>query len=112
MEKESKREENSTEDASKEESKEARKDITEKDVEQWFKQKFEGWGKDWNCKDSKKSRVHWSGAGGGAYFVAFIGALVYYIQTSVSFWDGVVGILKACVWPAFMVHGLLKFLGL
>lgn len=49
---------------------------------------------------------------GCLYFVGFIGAAVYYISTATGFWGGVVGLLKAIVWPAFLVHGLLKFLGL
>jgi hypothetical protein len=52
------------------------------------------------------------GAGGGAYGLAMIGAIVYYIQTATSFGDGVVGVLKALVWPAFLVHKLLQFLAM
>ena len=52
------------------------------------------------------------GMGGGAYFIGVIGAAVYFISGSVGFWGGVVGFLKALVWPAFVVYGLLKFLGL
>ena len=48
--------------------------------------------------------------GGGIYFFGFIGAMVYYIQTATSFWMGVLGFLKALVWPAFLVYELLKFL--
>jgi len=48
--------------------------------------------------------------GGGAYGLGIIGALVYYISTATSFWGGVVGVLKALVWPAFLVYELLKFL--
>lgn len=48
--------------------------------------------------------------GGAIYFFGLIGAAVYYIQTATSFWGGVVGILKALVWPAFLVYELLKFL--
>ena len=43
---------------------------------------------------------------GGAYFLGFIGATVYYIQQSATFGEGVVGVLKALVWPAFLVHKL------
>ncbi|MFA6027790.1 MAG: hypothetical protein WC752_02590 [Patescibacteria group bacterium] len=87
------------------------KDITEKDVEEWFRKKFsEEWGK--GCKKSKKETVYKNAGAGGLYCVGFIGAAVYYIQTATSFWDGVLGFLKACVWPAFLVHGLLKYLGL
>lgn len=57
---------------------------------------------------SSKSNV--SGTGGGIYGLAFLGALVYYIQISTSFWMGVVGVLKALVWPAFLVYDLLKFM--
>ena len=47
---------------------------------------------------------------GGGYFLGFIGALIYYISTATGFWDGVLGVLKALVWPAFLVFELLKFL--
>jgi len=50
------------------------------------------------------------GCGGCAYFLGFIGAAVYYIQAATSFWGGVLGFLKALVWPAFLVFELLKFL--
>jgi len=52
------------------------------------------------------------GGMGGAYFLGFIGAAVYFISSSVGFWAGVVGFLKAIVWPGFVVYGLLKFLGM
>lgn len=45
--------------------------------------------------------------GGGIYFLGFIGAAVYYIQQSTTFWTGVLAILKAIVWPAFLVYKLL-----
>jgi hypothetical protein len=45
-------------------------------------------------------------AGGGVYGLGFIGALVYFVQQSTGFWSGVVGILKAIVWPAFLVYRL------
>jgi hypothetical protein len=51
------------------------------------------------------------GASGGIYFTGFIGAAVYYISAAASFWPGVVGFLKALVWPAFLVYEALKFLG-
>jgi hypothetical protein len=47
-------------------------------------------------------------AGAGAvYGLGFIGALVYFIGSATSFWDGVWGVLQAIVWPAFLVYGLL-----
>ena len=49
--------------------------------------------------------------GGGAYGLGFIGAAIYYISTATGFWMGVLGILKALVWPAFLVFEALKALG-
>ena len=54
-----------------------------------------------------------AGAGAGAvYGRGFIGALVCYIGSATSFWDGVWGALQSLVWPAFLVDGLLSFLKL
>ena len=53
---------------------------------------------------------HRSGGGNAVYGLGLIGALVYYIQAADGFWGGVLGILKALVWPAFVVYDLLKFL--
>ncbi len=50
------------------------------------------------------------GASSGIYGLGFIGAVVYFIQTATSLGDGVVGVLKALVWPAFLVHAVLEFL--
>ncbi len=48
---------------------------------------------------------------GGVYGVGMVGAAVFYIQQAATFGAGVVGFLKALVWPAFLVYGLLSFLG-
>jgi hypothetical protein len=58
---------------------------------------------------------HWHkgcGSNGAVYGLGFIGAAVYYISTAAGFWMGVLGVLKAIVWPAFLVYGMLKSLGL
>ena len=73
------------------------KDI-EKNVEKKIETCCESWGKDKAC-------------GGGAYFLGFVGAAVYYISSATGFWPGVLGFLKALVWPAFLVFELLKSLG-
>lgn len=60
---------------------------------------------------SNECRVNRShGASSGVYGLAFIGALVYYIQHATSFGMGVIGFLKALVWPAFLVYKLLELL--
>jgi len=49
---------------------------------------------------------------GGFYFVGFVGAAIYFISHSTGFWDGVLGVLKAIVWPAFLVYeAFVKLLG-
>jgi hypothetical protein len=47
-------------------------------------------------------------AADAVYGLGLIGALVFYIQQADGFWQGVVGVLKALVWPAFLVYELLK----
>jgi hypothetical protein len=62
---------------------------------------------------SPMSDRKWStrgGGGGAVYGLGLIGALVYYIQAADGFWSVILGILKAFVWPAFVVYDLLKFL--
>ncbi|HYD03523.1 MAG TPA: hypothetical protein VEC16_04445 [Alphaproteobacteria bacterium] len=61
-----------------------------------------------DCKCSGK----FEGCGGAFYALGFIGAAIYYISTATSFWTGVLGFLKAIVWPVFLVFGLLKSLGM
>lgn len=47
--------------------------------------------------------------GGFIWFLGVIGALVFYIQTADGIWQGVLGVLKAFVWPAILVYDGLKF---
>lgn len=51
------------------------------------------------------------GGSGLVYCLGPIGAAVYYIQQAEGFTQGVVGFLKALVWPAFLVFELLRSLG-
>ena len=66
-------------------------------------------------KVSKKERVKCNikghGCGGCGYFLGFLGSAIYYTSTATGFWNGVLGILKSLVWPAFLVFELFKFLG-
>ena len=43
------------------------------------------------------------------YSLGLIGALIYFIQQAPSFWMGVLGILKAIVWPAMLVYRMLEY---
>jgi hypothetical protein len=51
-----------------------------------------------------------NGISGGVYGLAFIGALVYYIQHADTFWAGVLGVLKAIFWPAMIIYKVLELL--
>lgn len=42
------------------------------------------------------------------YGLGFIGAAIFYISTATGFWMGVLGVLKAMVWPAFLVFEAFK----
>jgi hypothetical protein len=47
------------------------------------------------------------GGGSAVYVLGLIGAIVFQVQQNVGLEDTVIGILKAFVWPAFLVHKLL-----
>jgi hypothetical protein len=55
---------------------------------------------------------HGAGTAGAVYGIGFIGAAVYFISHTATFWLGVLGFLKAIVWPAFLVYGLLNHIGM
>lgn len=49
---------------------------------------------------------------GAVYGLGFIGAAIYYISAATGFWMGVLGFLKAIVWPVFLVYEALKQLAM
>ncbi len=61
-----------------------------------------------NC--TNKNSVQSSGMLGGAYFLTLIGAAVYFFQSVSTFGEGVLALLKACVWPAFVIYRVLELL--
>jgi hypothetical protein len=62
--------------------------------------------------DCSSHKWHHHTKSGGIYCLGFIVAAIYFISNSTGFWMGVLGILKALVWPAMLVYNLLKFLGM
>jgi hypothetical protein len=52
------------------------------------------------------------GSSGAIYGLGFLGAAIYFVSHAGSFWIGVLGILKAIVWPAFFVYEVFKYLAL
>ena len=63
-----------------------------------------------NCCSGGKG-INKCDSGGCIYLLGFIGAVVYYISQASGFWNTALALLKALVWPVFLVYGLLKFLG-
>jgi len=49
--------------------------------------------------------------GSTVYGLGVIGAAVYFISNATTFWMGVIGFLKALVWPALLVYQAFKILG-
>jgi len=74
----------------------------EEKCEKELKKHFMKHGKDECCH-------HHDSAGGAVYGLGFIGALIFFIGHATSFWMGVVGVLQAIVWPAYLVYEVLKF---
>ncbi len=60
---------------------------------------------------SVKEHAHGHGCGRALYGLGFLGALVYYLTTATSLLAGVLGVVRAILWPAFLVYGVLKFIG-
>jgi drug/metabolite transporter (DMT)-like permease len=54
------------------------------------------------AKDKMKVKVDnpWS----WALFVAYIGALVYFIERNEGFWGNLLAFLQAAAWPAYVVY--------
>lgn len=53
-----------------------------------------------------------NGTSSAVYGLGFVGAVIYYISNAVTLTAGLIGILKAIVWPAFLVYEVLNFLGM
>lgn len=48
---------------------------------------------------------------GWVLFVAWIGAVIYFFQLNETFWGFVLALLKAAVWPAYVIFHVLSVLG-
>lgn len=58
-----------------------------------------------------REKVHENASSNAVYGLGLIGAAIYFISTATSFWLGVLGFLKAIVWPVFLVYEAFKTLG-
>lgn len=57
-----------------------------------------------------KNNFNHHASGGAVYGLGLIGAAVFFIGKATTFWLGVLGLLKALVWPAFLVYEAFKVL--
>lgn len=48
--------------------------------------------------------------GSAIYALGILGALVYFIKDGKGFWGKCLGVIKAILWPAYVVYGLLEYL--
>jgi hypothetical protein len=58
-----------------------------------------------------KEKINNNSSTAAVYGLGFIGAAIYFISTATGFWMGVLGFLKAIVWPVFMVYYGFEFFG-
>lgn len=64
-----------------------------------------------NCIERGK-KMRNNNVGNAVYGMGFIGAAIFFIQHATTFWMGVLGLLKAIIWPVLVVYKLLEFLKL
>lgn len=60
----------------------------------------------------KTKEIQGSAPSSAIYGLGLIGAAVYFISQATSFWIGVLGFLKAIVWPVFFVYEAFKHFGI
>ncbi len=60
---------------------------------------------------TSKVKVTNEGPMGWIMFTAWVGAIVYFVQQSEGFGGFLLAILKACVWPAYVLWHVLTSIG-
>ncbi len=60
------------------------------------------------AKDKIKVKV--DNPWGYVLFMAYVGALIFFIERNVGFWGNVLAFLQAAVWPAYVLHAVLGLL--
>jgi hypothetical protein len=57
-----------------------------------------------------RREIHGGAPAGAVYGLGFIGAAIFFIGHASSFWIGVLGFLKAIIWPVLLVYQAFEFL--
>ena len=87
-----------------------KKSTDEEQVKQWIERGVKIF-ENIECDEKKGFKKHYSsGIAGTIWCLGFIGAVIYFFQQATSFGTVVLGLLKALVWPAFLIYNLLEFL--
>ncbi|MBI5357729.1 hypothetical protein HZB74_02685 [Candidatus Saccharibacteria bacterium] len=60
--------------------------------------------------DKKVEVINKGGPAGGFYFLTFIGTAVYFVDKADGFWEVILALLQAAVWPAFLIHRIFQLL--
>lgn len=61
--------------------------------------------------DAKKVKIiNQAGPLGFVFFMGFIGAVIYFEQQASGFWEVILALLKAIVWPVFVMYHVLQAL--
>lgn len=55
-----------------------------------------------------KEQMKGNAPSSATYGLGLIGAAIYFISSATGFWMGVLGFLKALVWPVFLVYEAFK----
>ena len=58
-----------------------------------------------------KQTIRQNSSSGAGYGLGLIGAAIYFIGSASGFWAGILGFIKALVWPAILVYEALKYFG-
>ncbi len=54
--------------------------------------------------------IHERAPAGGIFFLTYIGAAVHFVGAVDGFWQIVLALLKAAVWPAFLINKVFDLL--
>jgi len=65
-----------------------------------------------NCHDQFHNKNNRQNVRGGDAFYGFgiIGAAIFFVGQATTFGAGLIGFLKAIIWPVYFVYEVLKFL--
>ncbi len=62
--------------------------------------------------DKKSVKIINQAPSGFVMFLAYLGAAIYFVQqSSGGFWEVILALLKAIVWPVFVLYHVLSLLG-